>query len=131
LTDYREWTQGELLFSHGKQFAPVANNFLGVESGRIAMSEARPNAHHTPRGVARISVALTAAAIATLVATSGGLAEQNNQGGNNQGGNSQGQNVQGAPAPAIGSGLSTVMVLGGVLLGATLFRRRGQASGPK
>jgi hypothetical protein len=87
------------------------------------MSEARPNAHRTRRGVARISVAFTAAAIATLVAISGGLA-QNNQ-GNNQGGNSQG--YRGAPAPAIGSGLSTFVVVGGVLLGATLFRRRGQA----
>jgi hypothetical protein len=91
------------------------------------MSEARPNAHRTPRGVARISVALTAAAIATLVAISGGSA-QNNQGGNSQGqnGNSQGQNgggsYRGAPAPAIGSGLSTLVVVGGLLLGAKLFR---------
>jgi hypothetical protein len=106
------------------------------------MSEAGPNAHHTRREIARMGVVLTSAAITTLVATSGGLArnnegeDRNSQGedrhshGENR--NSHWQNgggsMRGAPAPATGSGLSTLMVVAGLLLGAKLFRRRGQAA---
>jgi hypothetical protein len=96
------------------------------------MSETERNAHHTRREVATMGVTLTSAAIGTLLATSRGLAQ--NQGGNNQGqnGNNQGQNggngPRGAPAPAIGSGLSTVMVVAGLLLGANLFRRWGRTA---
>jgi hypothetical protein len=49
----------------------------------------------------------------------------NGQGGNGQGGNGQGGNgVHGAPAALIGAGIPAVLVVGGVLIGAKLLKRR-------
>jgi hypothetical protein len=45
---------------------------------------------------------------------------QNGQGGNGQGGNG----VHGAPAALIGAGIPAVLVVGGVLIGAKLLKRR-------
>jgi hypothetical protein len=65
-------------------------------------------------------VIAASAAVAILASTAGGLAQQN---GNNQGQNNQGGGTHPAPAPAIGTGLPTAMIVGGVLLGATFLRR--------
>ena len=100
------------------------------------MSEARPNVHRTRREVARIGVVLTSAAITTLVATRGGLARDEGEDRHSQGEDRHshwqngGGSMRGAPAPAIGSGLSTLVVVGGLLLGAKLFRRRGKGGRP-
>jgi hypothetical protein len=72
-------------------------------------------------------VIVTSAAIAIFGSTAGGLAQ-----------NIQGQNGEEwqewhhphhhpAPAPSIGTGVPTVMLLGGVLLGTALLRRSRQA----
>ncbi len=55
---------------------------------------------------------------ATAVEAQGNQGNQGNQGCN---GNCQG--IRGAPAPVIGSGIPAVLVVGGVLLGATLLKR--------
>jgi hypothetical protein len=118
----------------------VANKLLAkmvYEPNRrgIAMKELRPNVHRTRREVARMGVVLTSAAITALVATRRGLArdedrhsqeEDRHSHGENRNSQNGGGSMHGAPAPAIGSGLSTLMVVAGLLLGAKLFRRRGQ-----
>jgi hypothetical protein len=75
------------------------------------------NMHLARRGGVRMAAIATSAAIAIVASTAAGLASQNGPPG--QGG--PGQNV--APAPLVGGGASGVLIVGGLLLGATLWRR--------
>jgi hypothetical protein len=47
-----------------------------------------------------------------------------NQNGQGQNNNNQGGGVHGAPAPLIGAGIPALIVVGGVLLGRKLLRRK-------
>jgi hypothetical protein len=67
------------------------------------------------------------AGAAAFVATGGVLAGQGGN-NNNQGQNGGGGSPRGAPAPAIGTGLSALLVAGGLFLGTKLFRRRSQGA---